>query len=50
MLRDCRIIKPVPMMDAVVRDLLSRWKVGPVFFQGRAVSVNYKIPIRLVCK
>lgn len=49
-LRDCKIIKPLPHLEAVALDLLARWRVGPVFFQGRPVMVNYKIPIRMVCK
>lgn len=49
-LRDCKIIKPLPHLDKVAMDLLQRWRVGPVYFQGRPVLVNYKIPIRMVCK
>jgi protein TonB len=49
-LKDCKIIKPLPFMEGVALDLLSRWRVGPVFFQGQPVLVNYKIPIRMVCK
>ena len=49
-LRDCKIIKPLPHLEAVALDLLARWRVGPVYFQGRPVLVNYKIPIRMVCK
>ena len=33
-----------------VRKALARWRVGPVYFQGQPVLVNYKIPIRMVCK
>ena len=49
-LKDCKIIKPMPFMEQVALDLLSRWRVGPVLFQGQPVQVNYKIPIRMVCK
>lgn len=49
-LRNCKIIKPLPFMEGVALDLLARWRVGPVFFQGQPVLVNYKIPIRMVCK
>lgn len=49
-LRDCKIIQPLPHLEAVALDLLARWRVGPVYFQGRPVLVNYKIPIRMVCK
>jgi periplasmic protein TonB len=49
-LRDCKIIKPLPHLDEVALDLLQRWRVGPVYFQGKPVLVNYKIPIRMVCK
>ncbi|MBK7864140.1 MAG: energy transducer TonB [Archangiaceae bacterium] len=49
-LKNCKIIKPLPFMEGVALDLLARWRVGPVFFQGSPVMVNYKIPIRMVCK
>jgi periplasmic protein TonB len=48
-LKDCRIIKPLPMVEPTVLEMLSKWNIGPIFFQGRAVTVNYKIPIRLKC-
>ncbi|MBL8949673.1 MAG: energy transducer TonB [Myxococcaceae bacterium] len=49
-LKACKIIKPLPFMEDVALDLLARWKVGVVTFQGEPVRVNYKIPIRMVCK
>ena len=49
-LRDCKIVKSLPFMDGVALDLLARWRVGPVTYQGRPVMVNYKIPIRMVCR
>ena len=49
-LRNCKIIKPLPHLEDVALDLLARWRVGPVYFQGKPVLVNYKIPIRMVCK
>ncbi len=49
-LRDCKLVRSLPFMDAVAMDLLARWKVGVVTFQGQPVIVNYKIPMRMVCK
>lgn len=47
-LRNCRVIKPLPHMDKAVLDALSKWRFAPVTFQGRAVAVDYVIPVRLV--
>ncbi len=47
-LRNCRVIKPLPHMEKAVLDALSKWKFAPVTFQGRAVAVDYVIPVRLV--
>ena len=47
-LKDCRIIRGVPHMDAAVLEVLSRWKYAPATFQGRPVSVFYPINLRLV--
>ena len=47
-LKNCRVIKPLPHMEKAVLDALSRWKFAPVTFQGRAVAVDYVIPVRLV--
>jgi protein TonB len=48
-LKDCRIIKPLPFVEPMVLEMLAKWNIGPIFFQGRAVTVNYKIPIHLKC-
>ncbi len=47
-LRDCHIIKGLPMMDQAVLSALSTWKYTPITFQGQPVSVEYVIPVRLV--
>ena len=47
-LKNCRVIKPLPHMDRAVLEALSKWKFAPVTFQGRAVAVDYVIPVRLV--
>jgi protein TonB len=47
-LRNCRIVKGVSHMDAAVLEALSHWRYTPVTFQGRAVSVEYTIMLRLV--
>ena len=47
-LRHCRIVKGIPHMDAAVLEALSQWRYTPVMFQGRAVSVDYTINLRLV--
>ena len=47
-LENCRIIKAVPHMDKAVLDALSTWRYKPVHFQGRPVSVDYLIQIKLV--
>ena len=35
-------------MDAAVLAALAKWKYAPVTYQGRAVAVDYVIPVRLV--
>jgi protein TonB len=47
-LRSCRIVKGLPYMDQPVLSALSSWKYTPIQYQGRAVSVEYVIPVRLV--
>jgi len=47
-LRDCRVVKGLPYMDQPVLAALSSWKYTPIQYQGRAVSVEYVIPVRLV--
>jgi protein TonB len=47
-LRNCRIVRGVPHMDAAVLEALSHWRYTPVTFQGRPVSVAYTIQLRLV--
>lgn len=47
-LRSCRVVKGLPYMDQPVLTALSSWKYTPIQYQGRAVSVEYVIPVRLV--
>ena len=47
-LRNCRIVKGLPFMDAPVLKALASWRYTPVLFQGRPVSVEYVIPVRLL--
>jgi protein TonB len=47
-LENCRIVKPLPHMERAVLDALSTWRYKPILYQGRPVSVDYVIPIRLV--
>jgi protein TonB len=47
-LRSCRIVKGLPFMDQPVLQALASWKYTPVLFQGKPVSVEYVIPVRLV--
>lgn len=47
-LRNCRVVKGIPAMDGAVLSALARWRYEPVRYQGKAVSVEYVIPIRLV--
>jgi protein TonB len=47
-LRNCRIVKGVPMMDQAVLKALSQWRYTPVLYQGKPVAVEYVIPVRLV--
>ena len=45
--RNCRIIKPLPHMEQAVLETVLSWRFAPVTFQGHAVSVEYVIPVRL---
>lgn len=45
--RDCRVIKGLPHMDAAVMDALEARRYQPVTFQGKAVSVSYVFTVRL---
>jgi protein TonB len=47
-LKNCRVVKGLPFMDQPVLAALSSWKYTPIQYQGRAVSVEYVIPVRLV--
>jgi protein TonB len=45
--RDCRVIKGLPHMDAAVVDALESRHYRPVMYQGKAVSVSYVFTVRL---
>ncbi|MFP2908543.1 TonB family protein [Pyxidicoccus sp. 3LFB2] len=45
--RDCRVIKGLPHMDASVVDALESRRYRPVTYQGKAVSVSYVFTVRL---
>jgi protein TonB len=47
-LKNCRVIKPLPHMDKAVLEALSKWKFAPVTYQGRAIAVDYVIPVTLI--
>jgi protein TonB len=47
MLERCRIIKGLPYMDQAVLRALSEFRYTPVTYQGKVVSVEYLIRLRL---
>ena len=47
-LNNCRLLKALPHMEDAVLGAISAWKYKPVYFQGRAVAVDYLIQIKLV--
>jgi len=47
-LKSCRIVKGIPLMDQAVLSALAQWRYSPVLYQGKAVTVEYVIPVRLV--
>ena len=47
-LQRCRIVKGLPLMDQQVLSALSQWRYSPVMYQGKPVTVEYLIPVRLV--
>ena len=46
-IRDCRTIKPVPLMTDAVVDALQTRLYTPVTFQGEPVAVTYVFNVRL---
>lgn len=46
--QNCRVIKPVPLMEQAVLSSLTSRKYSPITFQGRPVAVDYVFTIRLV--
>ena len=47
-LTNCRIIKGLPFLDKAILEVLPYWKFTPVMFQGRPVSVEYVIPVKIL--
>jgi protein TonB len=45
-LSQCRVIKPLPLLEQPVLEALARRRYTPVTFQGRPVNVAYVIPFR----
>jgi serine/threonine-protein kinase len=46
--QNCRVIKPVPLMQQSVLDSLTSRKYSPITYQGHPVAVDYVFTIRLV--
>jgi protein TonB len=46
-LQKCRVVKGLPMMDQAVLSALARWRYTPVIYQGKPVTVEYVIQVRL---
>jgi protein TonB len=46
-LERCKVVKGSPLMDQQVLAAVSKWRYTPVIYQGKAVPVEYVIPIRL---
>lgn len=46
-LRNCRIVKGLPLMDQAVLSALAKWRYSPVMYQGKPAAVEYVIPVRL---
>lgn len=44
---NCRFIQKLPYMDEAILSALYRRKYSPASFQGKKISVDYNIPIRL---
>lgn len=47
-LENCRMIKSLPHMEQAILSAVQKWKYSPVMYQGRAVKVDYLIPVKLV--
>jgi protein TonB len=45
--RECRIVKGLPLMNDAILGAVSRWRYSPVMYQGAAVSVDYLITLHL---
>ncbi|MET0342567.1 MAG: energy transducer TonB [Polyangiales bacterium] len=47
-LQRCRVVKGLAMMDQAVLAALAQWRYSPVIYQGKPVTVEYLIPVRLL--
>jgi protein TonB len=46
-LENCRVAKPLPFVTETVLEAMKEWRYTPVTYQGRAVAVDYTIPVRI---
>jgi protein TonB len=46
-LKNCRLVKPLPFMEANILEALKSWKYKPATFQGKKINVDYVINFRL---
>jgi periplasmic protein TonB len=47
MLKRCKIIKGIPLLDQAALGALSKMKYSPVIYQGKPVQVEYVIPLKI---
>jgi protein TonB len=47
-LENCQVVKGLPHLEKPALEALRSWKYTPVTYQGRPVSVNYVISMRMV--
>ncbi len=45
--RDCRVIKPIPLMTEAVLAAVAKWQFAPATFQGKPVNVSMSLPIKV---
>jgi protein TonB len=47
-LSNCKLIKGLQFLDKAILEAVSTWKYTPVTFQGRPVTVEYIIQVKVV--
>jgi protein TonB len=47
-LSNCRLIKGLQFLDKAILEAVSTWRYTPVTFQGRPVTVEYIIQVKVV--